>query len=182
MSHPLHEVIGRLIRKDLFSECEIIKDPACGGKQHIPLFCSGNRSRKTELCNVDLLITQEDKIKVIIEIEEANVKPTQICGKFLTSALSGCFIHESSKGLPVSMSDSVLFIQILDTTGLKPETSKIDQWENIEQLIRGIIPLKDKRKITHYELYYGEASEFESGKNEAKKLLNRIENFLGDKI
>ena len=37
-------------------EVKIIRDPACGGDQHIPP-CSGIREkRETQYCNVDLLI------------------------------------------------------------------------------------------------------------------------------
>jgi len=173
MKHPFHKVIGDLINKDIFPGCKIIKDPACGGNQHIPLFCAKTRSRETEYCNIDLLITVNNKIKVIIEIEEANIKPTQICGKFLTSALSECFIHESENNNPVEMGGSVLFIQILDTSKLKiDKTAKIRQWQKIEESILNIIPLK-KSKIDHYKIFYGNDSDFNK-----KDLIDCISSFL----
>ncbi len=67
-------------------------------------------SRATEYCNVDLLLFKDDKIKAIVEIEESNVKPTQISGKLLTSALSKFYIHESNGDKPVGMAENVLFI------------------------------------------------------------------------
>lgn len=160
MTHPLHEIIGESINDEILPGCKVIKDPACGGRQHIPLFCSEKKSRETEYCNVDLLITKDNKIKVIIEIEEANIKPTQICGKFLTAALAPYFIHASEKNKRIGMADSVLFIQILDTSKLRIEkTSKTKQWERIEESLRNIAPMKGS-KINSYKLFYGNKSNF----------------------
>ena len=173
MDHPFHKKIGDLINNIVFPDCKIVKDPACGGRQHIPLFCTKERSRKTEYCNVDLLITVDNKIKVIVEIEEANIKPTQICGKFLTSALSKYFIHKSENNSLVSMADSVLFIQILDTLKLKiDKTAKIKQWEQIKKSTQNIIPLKES-SISQYEIFYGNKTNFDE-----KKLIDCISGFL----
>jgi len=162
MEHPLHKKVGELITDSIFPAVKVIKDPACGGSQHIPLFCSNKRSRETEYCNVDLLISVDGRIKVIIEIEEANIKPTQILGKFLTSALSSYFIHESENNECIGMANSVLFIQILDTSKLKMDkTSKIRQWKRIEESIQNIIPAKWS-KIDHYKLFYGSYSDFKT--------------------
>ena len=77
--HPLHFAIAEQIERNLHSNCLLIKDTACGGFQHIPLFNSRRKSRKTQYGKVDLLILKDEKIKVIVEIEEPNKKPTQIC-------------------------------------------------------------------------------------------------------
>jgi len=91
--------MGDILRDLLKDEKEIVllRDKACGGNQHIPLFCTSEKSRETEYCNVDMMILKNDKIKVIVEIEESNVKPTQICGKLLTSALSRFFITNHTR-------------------------------------------------------------------------------------
>lgn len=83
------------------------------------LFCSQDKSTKTKYCDVDMLILKDNKIRVIIEIEEANVKPTQICGKFLVSALSSYYIHRTGNYIPINKNDSVSFIQIVDISKLK---------------------------------------------------------------
>ena len=116
--HPLHKYIGNLVDSEIsgLRDVEVIKDDACGGTQHIPLFCNDIKSNATKYCNVDLLILKNKKVKVIVEIEEANIKPTQICGKFLTSALSAFYIHESENNEPIGMDDSVLFVQFLTKT------------------------------------------------------------------
>lgn len=144
------------------SDCQLIKDDACGGTQHIPLFVSKDKSRKTEYCDVDLLVLKNGKVRIIVEIEETNIGPTQICGKFLTSALAGYYIHETMNNKPVGMSDSVMFIQILDSStlnGIEEKTSKFSQWENLEQSISHILPVKGSN-ITKYRLFYGNTSDF----------------------
>lgn len=151
--HSIHEEIAEIFNVALSSNYILIKDEACGGKQHIPLFYTAKKSRETEYCNVDLIVLKEKKIKIIVEIEESNVKPTHICGKFLTSALASHYIHSSMKNEPVGMDDHVTFVQIVDTSGLaKEKTSKCKQWKTLEASIKKIIPLKNS-KIAEYRLF-----------------------------
>jgi len=159
MGHPLHKTVGECIDSHKFPNCKIIKDPACGGQQNIPLFCRKKKSNETEYCNLDLLILKDNKIRVIIEIEEADITPIQICGKFLTSALSSYFIHESENNIPIRMGDSVSFIQILNRSRLKVASAKAEQGENLEKSIRKILPIQGS-KIRKYRLLYGNASDF----------------------
>lgn len=178
MEHPLHKAIGDIFAADPLPGYEFLKDPACAyDGQNIPLFCSEKKSNQTEYCNVDLLIVKSNKIKVIIEIEEANIKPTQICGKFLTSALSSCYIGQYNDSKPVSMDESVLFIQILDSSKLTEGTHKPKQWTNIEESITQIIPVKNSR-IKKYRLFYGKVSEFSVNGAKRKKLIGCIRGFL----
>ena len=159
MAHPLHKSVGKCIDSHKFPNCKIIKDRACGGKQNIPLFCSKRKSNETEYCNVDLLILKDNEIRVIIEIEEANTTPIQICGKFFTSALSSYFIHESENNIPIKMGDSVSFIQILDKSQLKVPSAKPEQGENLEKSITKILPIQGS-KIRKYKLLYGNTPDF----------------------
>jgi len=50
--------------------------------------------KQNKFCNVDMLILKGGKIRAIMEIEESDIKPVQICRKFLVSALSKYFIHD----------------------------------------------------------------------------------------
>lgn len=178
MEHPLHKAIGDIFAADPLPGYKFLKDPACAyDGQNIPLFCSEKKSNQTEYCNVDLLIVKSNKIKVIIEIEEANIKPTQICGKFLTSALSSCYIGQYNDSKPVSMDESVLFIQILDSSKLAEGTHKPKQWRNIEESITQIIPVRDS-KIRKYSIFYGEAKEFGVNGTKRKELIKCIQKLL----
>jgi hypothetical protein len=179
MRHSLHKAIGKIFDDGFLpSGCEIFKDHACGGIQNLPLFVSEEKSFPTEYCNIDLLIIKADKIKVIFEIEESDVKPTQICGKFLTSALSFCYIGGYKDFKRIRMDDDVLFIQILDTSKLKVDkTKKIEQWKNIENSIKNIIPLKGSQ-IKEYKLFYGRIQDFTGEVEKKKEFIDYIRNFL----
>ena len=156
MSHPLHEVIGGLV-KSVPPGCKLVKDPACRGDQCIPLFCSDKKSFATGVCKVDLLILYAQKIRVIVEIEEADVKPTQIAGKFLTSAIASHFIHNRHGSSAIPKDDRVWFLQFVDTSGLPEGTSKKEQWRNIETGIKRFLPLGG---ITEYKLFFGDEADF----------------------
>ncbi len=176
MRHQLHEIIADCVSADEFPDYKIIKSQDCGGCQHVPLFCLEGKSRKTRYCMVDMLMMKDDKIRVIIEIEESNVKPVQICGKFLASALASYYIHRSENNTPVGMSDSVLFVQILDASKLEENTSKKDQWESLEKSIDNILPIG---KIRKYKLFCGNLSELESREgNKCPKLISYMREVL----
>ena len=178
VQHPLHKVVGECIDSHKFRNCKIIKDPVCGGLQNVPLFCSEVKSNETEYCNVDLLILKDNKIQVIIEIEETDITPTQICGKFLTSALSRYFIHESENNIPIEMSDSVSFIQILNTARLKAGAAKIEQFKNLQKSIMDTLPTNGS-KIREYKLLYGNVSDFERrNSNKCVELITHIKDAL----
>ena len=131
----------------------LIRDEACGGDQHIPLFHAIDKSRATEYCNVDLLVLKDNKIRIIVEIEKSNVKPTQVCGKFLTSALASYYIHNSKSNEPIEMGESVTFIQVVDTSKLvKDKTSKFEQWKALERSIQNMLPLRNSRMM-EYRLF-----------------------------
>jgi hypothetical protein len=158
--HLLHVVIGKIFENTLPKSYILIKDEASGGPQRIPLFTSEEKSRETWYCDVDLLVLKEDKIKIIVEIEESDLGPTQVCGKYLTSALSRYYIHESMENRRIEMDDEVTFIQIMDATNLnKEKTKKFGQWKNLEKSIRPILPVKGSN-VTNYALFYGTVYNF----------------------
>lgn len=102
------------------------------------------------------------RLRVIVEIEESNVKPTQICGKFLTSALSHGLMHRELGDEVIPFDDNTLFVQILDTRRLRKGTSKLKQWRNLEDSIRQMVPIRGS-KISRYSLIPGEVADFEDG-------------------
>ena len=126
--HPLHKQTADKL-ESILPQHSLVKDEACGGDQRLPLFYDKEKSRATEYCNVDMLLLKNNRVRAIIEIEESNVKPTQICGKFLTSALAKYYIHDNEENKPVEMDDHVAFIQIVDTSKLKKNSAKPKQWK-----------------------------------------------------
>ena len=176
MEHPLHKAVADCINSKEFFNCKIIISQDCGGEQKIPLFCSEEKSFENQYCQVDMLILKDNLIRVIIEIEESDILPTQICGKFLASALSSSYIHEFENNYSIRMSEFTLFIQILDESKLTDKTSKIKQGEQIEKSIMKILPIKGS-KITKYKLFYGDVSDFKDG-NKCNELINCIKESL----
>jgi hypothetical protein len=113
------------------------------------------------------LICKGDKIKVVIEIEESDKKPTHICGKFLTTALSKYYIRKEETK---EMSDSILFIQIVDTSRLPDKSKKPGQWEKLESSINKLLAyIKEIINIKKYIVLCG---------NQTQELLEEIRNFM----
>ena len=172
--HPLHLKIGDLF-EEIYSD-NLVRDQACGGNQNIPLFRYEHKSRSNEFCNVDLLVLKNGKISVLVEIEESNIKPTQVCGKYLTAALSRYYIHKSSNNDTTPMADHVTFIQFVDTSKLKrDQTSKMEQWKNLQAAIREIIPVENST-IKEYVIFDVSVDDF---LNDEQKI-NKIKEYLSN--
>ena len=164
MGHPLHVAVAKEIEKRLTDSDELIKDSACDGTQYISLFVENEKKFSTRMCDVDLLIVIEGKVRIIVEIEESGFIPTKICGKFLQSAIAKYFIHDSRTEPVVPYDSRVSFIQVIDGSKCLPEgTQKNTQAEMIEQKIRNLLPLKGST-ITDYHLF------FVRGKNDSEGL------------
>jgi len=159
--HPFHKVIGDIFVDENFPSegISIMKDAACGGDHTLPLFCSKEKSYATRYACVDMMIIKDQKIKVIIEIEESNVKPLHLFGKYLASAMANYYIYGQDE---FDMDDSVVFIQILDTSKQESKSAREEQWKNVKNSIRSIISLTD-RPIKKYEIFHGTRSDFISG-------------------
>lgn len=172
-NHRLHERIGEEIEKirEEISDCDVIKSSECGEYHKIPLYCSDKNRKDTHYCDVDLLIIKNNKIKVILEIEESDITPIRIFGKFLASALSSHYIYNSET---YEMDNSIKFIQIVDTSKLNDERSKHKQFENIKISIQNIIPKCSK--IKYYELFYGK--NLESDKDKQNEIINSIKEVM----
>ena len=181
--HPLHFEVGELFN-ELLRECDslmtgysLVLDEACGGTQHVPLFVSSEKSRKTEFCNVDLLVIHDGAIGAIVEIEESNVKPVHVFGKFLASAVSRFCIHDSLGGA-MEYREDVVFIQFVDSSKLKRgRSSKVEQWRNICDSIRSVVPLNGS-KITRYELFDVNVYEIKDAEKR-EKLKKRVSELIG---
>lgn len=183
VGHPLHRAIGAILADSVrdAAHARVLLDSDCGGQQRLPLFSSDNKSRRTQFCSVDALVLSNERVSVIVEIEESDTKPTQVCGKFLTSALSAGFIHELHGDRLIPMADSVLFVQVLDTQQLVLErTSKLHQWDNIAASIRGVLPLPGT-KIDRYELFHGRVADFETTGSHRARLEAKVRDAISQR-
>jgi hypothetical protein len=154
MHHALHFAVAEEMQMRLAGRGELIRDTACGGAHHLPLFVGTIKGRENHMCDVDLLIITENQVRIIVEIEESGFLPTKICGKFLQSAIATHFIHDSQAGSAMQYSNHVLFVQVLDGLKcLKQGTRKDSQGELIEQKVRSMLPFKGSG-ITDYRLFF----------------------------
>lgn len=162
--HPYHKrVREKFDAEGLGKEFSLLEDAACvknhkenprihGNRQTLPLYCESNQQ---DLCWVDMVIMRKesDTVGVIIEIEESNIGPAHICGKFLASALTSYYFD----GITERCLDDVLFIQIVNrkkNTESEKETNLVKKWKVIEEGITKLLPLKDSN-ITKYRLFWG---------------------------
>jgi hypothetical protein len=120
--HLLHKAICGVIGKTSYPGYDTIWDYACTTSsendrlQSIPLFCKPEKSESSRFCSVDMIVVKDKSVKVIMEIEESGIKPSKICGKLLTSALSEFFIHGEDPNERVRVTSPLLFVQVLGTS------------------------------------------------------------------
>ena len=154
MDHPLHLAVAEELQRRLGGGAELVRDSACGGAQHLPLFVGPVKRRERRICDVDALIVSGGRVRVIVEIEESGFLPTKLCGKFLQAALATHFIHDSRKEAALPYAERVLFVEVLDATKcLSPGGCKDAQGQVIEQEIRSLLPMK-KSRISDYRLFF----------------------------
>jgi hypothetical protein len=154
--HPLHKLIGDILTGIEIPDCKVILDKACGGDQWIQLFCGDNAARRTRYCAVDAAILKNNEVKVIVEIEESDIRPVAVCGKAFISAISSHFIHKSNI---YPMADRVSFVQVIDTRKLSPISSKFAQLQFLSESIGASLTQLSKH-IRSYQIFYGDVVEF----------------------
>jgi hypothetical protein len=72
VNHPLHKAIGEKLAETFGKN--VLRDPACGGGHKLQLFYDRPKSRETQLCNADIILLRNHKVKVVIEIEESTAR------------------------------------------------------------------------------------------------------------
>jgi len=182
MKHRFHKIIGGIfndmgLAKNKF---KIVMDKSCGGEHNHKnsLYNAPHRSNGNRFSDVDILILAEGKVKVIIEIEESNVKPIHLFGKFLAGAMSSYYIHSTRDDSPAEFADGVLFLQLLNSSGLSGEiNTKYKQWENIKQAIQAVIA-SGGTKVGRYELIYGVEREFDDKGKKKADLISAVKEAL----
>jgi len=90
-------------------------------------------------------------VTVLFEIEESKLDPTQVCGKFLTSALAKYYIHRNNPVAKLPIKDTK-FLQILDFSKLPLNSLKPKQWKMIEESIQKEYVLSRKTRISEYRV------------------------------
>jgi hypothetical protein len=190
--HPLHLAVADEIQDHLDShpdsQVELKRDPACGGqqpKQHLPLFIGKDKANDTRMCCVDLLVISNQRIRVIIEIEESGFLPTKIFGKVFQAAIADNFIHNrnSPKIIPYAQDEKgVLFVQVLDGSKiLKPGGKKEKQARRIEERICSMLPQQRVKtservvRIKDYKIFFVKSPDDKSG---LRRVSHEVSSFI----
>src|SRR5438034_9095491 len=99
MRENIHNSIGALVSW-LFHHpprCRVILAPECGGSHRIQLFSTEVKSRATNYCWPDIVITKDGEACIALEIEETViVSPGKIGGKLVPTA---CTILVNREGI-----------------------------------------------------------------------------------
>jgi hypothetical protein len=177
-THALHRAVGMLMDKVCAPGIEILKDSACESLdtksvQRLPLFCAKEKRRSNQFCNVDMLVIQDSRVKVILEIEESGIKPSKICGKLLTSSLSRYFIHERYQNRPIPLANRVLFVQVVRNPRKSESKSMKAQWMNLAASLKQLAPIGT---VTDYEFFHGSVPDFKGVKGE--ELVGLVSSYL----
>lgn len=159
MPHPLHEAIAALLEAVTPTQGRLIVDDAANGKQHIPLYLTENICREHRLCCVDAMILVDDQVRLLVEIEESNVKPTQVAGKFLTSALAGHYVHRKEER-SIQTLEGISFLQVVSAAKFKKNSKKKAQLALLAEAIQNELPLGS---VSRYELFVGKTPDFYQG-------------------
>ena len=120
----------------------VIAAPECGGNHRIRLFSTQRRSRATNYCWPDLVITLNGEVRIILEIEEAGIATAgKIGSKLFPVSLSKFSVNEDMGLNPIPIARETAFIQVVNTAALQPGTRKLLQYKNLQADIRGGLPL-----------------------------------------
>jgi len=178
MKHDLHEKVGEILNKigENTQDIQVLLDSAClgsrKGRYWISLFDCQKKSRATRLCCIDAGVIIDNKLKILIEIEESGFNPTKICGKYLTSAFARYLVLAKCPD-PIEISENAVFIQIVDTSKFSEEaSSKSEQMLRIEKAVQRIAS-KDSGSIREYKLF------LISGINDSTEL-KKMEDYVAD--
>jgi len=156
--HPLHKLIAQILVGTEMDSGEPLLGKDCGGDQYIQLFCNDRVARASRFCSIDAAVWKNDELKIIIEIEESDIRPIALCGKAFASALVSHFIH---KGVSYPIASRATFIQIIDASKLSSRSSKLDQCRYLLESIRNTLSTIGG-SLRGYEIFHGDIAEFEN--------------------
>jgi len=141
----LHEIIGADIVETYNKppSTRVLLDPACGGHNQISLYSRLPKSRGSKFCCPDIVICRDDAVRVVIEIEDngksGKIGPAKIGGKLLPAALAKHLLHPEV-GM-IAIRDYFALVQIANTATLQPRTRRYEQYDNLAEDIRRLVPL-----------------------------------------
>ena len=166
-NHPLRALIEEVLEKAITAlgdkSVELVTVDYPESNVRIPLYYVDEIGRKASYCNVDLLILKDDKIKVILEIDEGDFDPLRTCDNYVASSFSQFHIHKDKEdGKRIDMGENVTFLQIIGTPRLIDDlTENRNQLRQIEDIIKS--NTRDS-SVKDYHLTLGTYDDFRDDK------------------
>ncbi len=171
IAHPLHTSVGKEFENFLKSrpKLQLLLDPACNPNpergQNIPFFLDDTLPKRAVwFTNVDIMVTEGNHIKLVCEIDESNVKPGHIFGKFLSLVSTNiCILNNGEK---YYFDKKLVFVQVLSNEFLKTlknknNSQKEKQWEHIKNSIEANFKSFKEIKSIDYHVLTGNSDNFE---------------------
>jgi hypothetical protein len=155
--HPLHKLIGQILVRTEMESGEPLLGKDCGGDQHVQLFCNNRAARASRFCSIDAAVRTNDELKIIIEIEESDIRPVALLGKVSASARASHCIH---KRVIYPIAARAPFIQVIDTRKLSSRSSKLDQCRYLLESVRNTLSTTGG-SLRGYEIFHRDIAEFE---------------------
>jgi len=177
----LHEAVQKCVSEAVNGldqiDCEVVWAPECRGDWRLPLFCSDIKSWVNLNCHVDGLVILDGKVRLLFEIDESDIRPTALFGKFLAACDSQYFIHWTKLDRPIPITNAVLF-QVVSTMKLPDGTWKKDQFKRIESDIKEMLKGSECTPLDDYRLLCGTPEEFGVQESMGRVLIHAVRDLI----
>jgi hypothetical protein len=161
--HPFHRYVGmKLMKLRTPPGSAPILDSACAGpEQHnnthnLPLFATIRDDgtgyyKAVEFTDVDAFFPMNNKVRVIVEIEESGIRANKLCSKFMSAALSDYYRRGEET---IHLDDVVLFVQVLKSKNKIRNDGSSATWSYLGGKFNGL-KLAEGRTM-RYAIYWGD--------------------------
>jgi hypothetical protein len=174
--YEIHKAVGNILLelRDSITGLEVMLDTTCGGSHTVPLYGLDSGDGSDHLVEVDAAIILGNEIKVVVEIDKSDLRPVALCGKVLGTAIS---THYRLGNTVIGLSESMLFIQVLEKSAANLDTPKARQCKYLEREIGRFLSAANNR-VKKYSFHYGMPEEFAAEASHGEALRNEITSFL----
>jgi hypothetical protein len=170
----IHKAVGKILLDLSIPGTEVMLDSACGGPTTVPFYGLDHGEGSDHIVEVDAAIVFKNEIKVVVEIDASDLRPVALCGKVLATAISN---HFRLGKVSIPLSDSLLFIQVVQHSADKTNTSKLRQCKYMAREIKKCL-VAAKNRITEYSFHYATTEDFAAEARHAHEIRQEITSFL----
>ena len=164
--HRLHKIVANRINRYLeengISKYCMELSPECGGEHRLPLCVESKGQNPIKYCYADYIVTHDNKVKFVVEIEESDFKPIYILGKAIVTGYSEIHYAKTLKKNDELSKELILLQIIIDKTSEKGEKGL--QWDSVKSRLKEATRKKQLGNLSRYELIHNKPPYFSSDK------------------